>query len=996
MNKKKIGIFILLILSILSCNTMDLNTKSSNSDIKQKKGKPCWAKQSLDKCDLESSEYHHLFAKLNTTISASKDHEKDIITKELSIQYKQFIKSELENQILSYDQCISSVDMMKECRKMVDDNLDSVLATFDLLDKTVFLDMYVENQSETDRIIFGLGGVLKSTHQNLVKIIMINEFQSKLNEIYRELQLSELDQIEIESSKIEEPANEYQQKETKEYDSHAKEPDKSTGIRTTGPENCFHSSDTCNIDFNWTDFDKRLRTVESASKLETVQARRLDLVINKILSMKDLKYDDARRFPVILEPLTVWQKQNPLKKLTEIDPHQYKQIAKDQKITFERLCRCIDKKANNMNIKYFNKKMSVLEKVHQQGSQISIYDNYKTAWENLMKNIFQKKKEIKELEKMYRQRLNLLTHTYIIFSFFNKPADSSYNAKLLKEEKKSNTLAKQALKNEAIHYIMYQIKNRDNFVMQVMESKYQFGIKPSASDGIELNALTEVKGYIQKYELIEESQNRINNNEKPNNIPPVNKYTGSIVISGCLDLKIIRENDEYQCENFNEIRDSIFDNIAIYAEKKGIEKALLSEEYDKIAKFVEDVIRKNASMKKDYLEIKKDYESKRKKKEGKIRQLRAEIIKNNKELSKAFEKISDDVLFPDYLMESSEIDEVINQRSKKLRDFLVQKQSETANKWNEVRKQEPRVLITIINQEEEWTKSNVREVTKQKLDSLVMNSCSSFNTGNGISLGDKVSVQNHLSYLTQPVVQSFDIPVFRRSEKHSGTSSIEFSFPIVLKVICRGIPERFEYDKRTQEIIDHVKKVRWEAFDFTFTPRRRKDIHSDYESLNINDLNQAILFFDDYNEFCGDYNIFLGKMYAVSNTNYPKMKCLKRFEYNSVNNTIIDNLRREKWTIIPQKLNFANLNSYIRETEMITSSIEGIKRFFKELNASIKKDTSLSFFIDMLKDKYYWTNSRYNRRKKIVLFDFKDNILIDKKVKTTSMAYGLVVSKLIY
>jgi len=1002
MNKKLIYIVILILLSILSCNTIDQSTK--DSAIKEKpqeaatkiakiKEKPCWAKKALEKCPLDTNEYHHLFAKLNTSISASKDNEKEMITKELSIQYEQYLKNDLKNQVLSNDKCISSTDVMKKCKIMFDENIDSVLRSFDLLDKINFLDLYVENVTESDMIIFGLGGVIKSIHENLVKIIMINEFQSKLDALYREAMLSELDQIEYPQTVIE-PMGQNQKEETKEYDTNGEQSNRNSDTEISESQNCFHSSDTCNIDFNWTDFGPHLRTVESTNKLETIQKNRLNIVIDKIMDMYKLKYDEARRYPIILEPLTVCQKQNPKK--IDIDHKQYKQIAKDQKITFEKLCRCIDKKANNMNIKYFNKKMSLLEKVHQQGSQISIYDNYEFEWRNLMTNIFQKKKEIKELEKMYRQRLNLLTHTYIIFSFFNKPADASYNAKLMKDEKKSNALAKLALKNEAVHYIMYQLKKNDNFVKQVMENNYQFGIKPSASDGIELNAITEVKGYIQKYELIEESHNRINNLEKINNLPPENKYSGSKVISGCLDLRIIELKDGYQCENFFEIRDNIFNNIAIRANEKGIERDLLKNERDKIVKFIEDVIRKNASMKKDYLEIKKDYLTKREEKEDIISVLIAKIVHNNKELKKAFENITDDILLPENLLKVSEIQFVINQRSEKLRDLLVQKKTETAKKWNELRKQEPRVLITIINQEEEWTESNVREVTKHKLDSLVMNSCSSFNTGNGISIGDEVSGQNHISYLTQPIVQSFDIPVFRRSLKDTNTTSIEFSFPIVLNVICRGIPEQFEYDERTQEIIDHINNIRWEAGDFAFTPRRRKDVHSDFESLNMNDINQAMKFFDDYNDFCVDYTKFLEKMYEDATTDYPKMKCLKRFEYNSVNNTIIDNLRREKWTIIPQKLNYANLNSYIRETEMRTSSIEGIQRLFKELSDVIYKDKSLSIIIDVLKDKYYWTNTKYNRRKIIVLLNFQDNALNEKDVKTSSMAYGLVVSKLIY
>ena len=994
MRRYTIKLLILLLLIVISCKTVEINQKPSDT-----KAKPCWAKKNLQECQMISGEYHHFVVELDRNITNSKDIEKKLIREELALKYRKFLKSNLIQKFLSNELCKSSDKINKRCKQEFEDGIESILDQFNLYDRTKLIEIYIENRSKNKIKIHGLGGISKSRHINLVKTIMINNLQSKLDKI----------RVDVNAEIIIQENNVSQISERKESSNKNFEKTQNSHVDTKNfepelPEsqNCFQSTEECNVYYKLTKFSDNLKHIESTDEAESIQTKRLDLIIEKLNQIRELKYNKSSKHPIILDPMDRLKELFP--NTTEIPNmnKNYNLIAKEQKIKFDTLCRCLEKKANKKNIEYFYKKMELLEDLHRQNSELNTYKNYEFEWRTLMESIRQKKTEIKQLEKMFRQRLNLLTHTYILFTYVNNPNDRFYSDQFFQQKDNLDILAKLEIIENAIHYINYRFeKKKDNFVIQVIASKYQYGIKPSASDGIELHALSGAKGYIQKYELIEE------NHEKPKNLKPLdrdlsNQYSGAKIISGCLNLDIYESgNGIYKCKSFGKIRDSIYQHISVLAKKHSIGIDSLKQKEENILKFIEDVIRKNASMQKEYFELKKDYEIRRLEKDNAISSFKKKLIDNNNKLKSTFKQLQENMLLPVQIINSkAESDEIIKQKGGKLKIYFEQVKHKTNTESKKLNKQEPRILVTIIDENERWNPENVRKRTREKFDALVKNSCTSFNTGNNITYGENVSQMESLQFITQPEVVSFDIPIFR-SRKILNRSSIEFSFPIVLKVICRGIPERFSYDGRTQEIIDNIKKIRWEAGDFPFTPRRRKDndnFQSEFESLNINDINQAMSFFDDYNSFCKDYNKFLDRMYEDTTTNYPKMRCLKHFEYypNSEKKIIIDNLRREKWTIFPKR-NYSDFNREMKISENRTISSESLIQFFKELCDAIKKDNSLSIVIDDLKDKYFWTNTRYGRRQLILMYDFENKkIKNDREVKKENMAFGIAKSKLIY
>jgi hypothetical protein len=620
------------------------------------------------------------------------------------------------------------------------------------------------------------------------------------------------------------------------------------------------------------------------------------------------------------------------------------------------IIRCYEKKVDDKIVDYFEEEVRLLEKCNKANSDLAEFRSLITEWDNLVKQISQRRNEIKELEEIYKQRLHLLPHTYMLFLYaYDRRSDKSEEI----IENYADEIIKNRLANKAEHFVKKQTKIKDGFADVVINDSFSIEIRKSTSDGIIFRPETNKRAIIQKYRLVKADGDKTGSENRIKGLPD--------------DLKakvfIILGTGEKNVENIY----SRLEKIA------GKAKIGISDRKEKIISLITQVIEDNHEMIAHYGMLKKEFNEYVTEKAKKIKGYRDRIRHINRRLGRFFE--GEEYILPlevESEEQRKEIKETVLRRVEDRLNYKIANVHKESDRHKDNRKV---ILFSVIDKTEELNLKSLQSHVKEKYHELLKDRGPSIRSGITAIKNYSDLQRKESEYRIDLKPTGYRLPVLRiRSIK--GSRSKHYSLAIAIEAVCLQTIEVFEYDPETRELIDiEHENMRWEVIKGNKMPRKRADKRAEFEYSD----------YPDYHDFCQRYATFLKeKEGTLSYSKWPDIRCLKPFEYDSSARLIIDNVKKEEWRVMDM-MSFFSLQSRTRRTGWKVASYEKIKDFFDDLKEENSKGNIHEYIVNLIEDKSFWTNSSVGReRKDVIRFDLRDER--PRPMQDKSL-YGLVVKK---
>jgi len=638
-----------------------------------------------------------------------------------------------------------------------------------------------------------------------------------------------------------------------------------------------------------------------------------------------------------------------------------------------------------INSKYFENEVLLLEKLNKKTALLSDINSNINQWKNIIKQINQIKGEKKALIQIYKERLKLLSHSYLICTYAYHTNDSKnneyitqYSYDLVKKELGEKILASYIAETIAL--------TNDTLSEVVIQETRKFQIQKSFFDGIDISIYGK-RALIQKYKLFIEPE--LKTTKSQNESLPEKIRARSYIVIGLKDV-FETSNDNINNQKNQSFKELIYSKYKEFCDFSYLTFEIKVKKYEKkIIQFIEEVINDNLFMINRYSILNKEFNEELDKKNIRISSLKQRIKDINGNLVKIMGFNEENrIILSDEITEYKQLEK--NKIYMTYIDKLNHDIKSIEDRYKKHRKNKKIIAFTVIkkfgkyNDKKNYNYGQVfptlTDSIKEKYKSMIEAVCPSSNNKN-IAENDKERI---------PIPLGYSIPNMSISLKEEEDIEKSFIIPIALTVNCQELIVTFDYDIENNEIIDLKTKTRWEIVKNNQMPRRRFNINDKYSYSN----------FSEYLDFCEGYeNYIKDKMISPYFNNWPHIKCVKRFIYDKYEGIIIDYVRGEKWKIINQEKTYSNVQSMIRGTNWQLYSYERLERFFDELlkayhQDEIDKEVFLMFTINNNagEKKQFWTGSREGVEVSTIVFDGKsiNKEYIHKKEKV----FGLITRTL--
>ena len=586
--------------------------------------------------------------------------------------------------------------------------------------------------------------------------------------------------------------------------------------------------------------------------------------------------------------------------------------------------------------------------------------------------------EQKNILNMFKSRLTSLRQSYLVFVCAFS-LDEIANNKIMKNNFDSIAINKLQVP-EVKHFIDLKLAMHDQFAEYVIQKKnIAYKIEKSYSSPIELMPINGQRAHIQKY-IVE-----VSNSENLDNIKKgISECTDSYIIVGNESLELLQK------EAMNHtICDNLYKQLVEFAnsDKKLIN---INSKVEYIKGFIKETIDENASMIHQYNQTRISF------KEFMIdKNLRlTEYMRRVNQLKKNISKIVDYTPFIIDSYKNSKNDSTPNfLKNKKILDFIQseldkidkyfaetidipQRKVENQNQFESFllieNKEEIRIEDTISKHIEKKYYQKLKEISK---------------------LREPIVESSDKPYNYIPRITHFFIPFFR-IEAVPNSFEKEYAIGIALKGKYKRIETQYDFNSNNSQIKDVLSSQIWHITKKQTIPFMKCKTCNEFDPPPLK----------DYLDFCTNYNKFMDKYGDEPNyKDWPKIDCLKRFDYIAKDKIFIDNVSQEKWKRITTELSFNETKSNVRGEAWKIVSYEKMKDFLTalfEYQEEVKKlpieYQSYEVNMDWKKNfiENYWSITVEGEKIKTIKYNKKKNIFEDSLLKKNEKACSLIYQDL--
>lgn len=941
--------------------------KTNQSELMTKpKHVPCWVNMAPERCEeLKGDAQHYLF--LRGSIMEDQrtedvtERQKNKLKAILTGEFLDILGTEIRSIVFNSVKC-QSVEGKVVCEKIYHQHIDSISKGWIHFEEIELKDFYWEKKDDNRWELYGLGK------------IPLSKYNESLENIRKglDIELTAISAIQ-QHAKSKKALNELQE-ETEELEERHKEVSPiPTPIVWLEQESCD------DINFQWKMFKEQTNINPAIEPKKGVQYP--DILIAEVLNMYSSLNENG-----IYEDERVLETNSEIYKTGSSVLDEIRKFEEKTQKKMDKIVRCYEKRIADTNASFFEKEIRLMEDFNKSNTTLAQFNNYVTEWDNRTKGINQFKAEIDALKRIYKERLKLLSHTFLTFTYANAPRVDT-NKQIMKEF--FDALVEEQLKKDKVkHYIEKQISIRDNFANVVLEDSLKIGIQKASSDGISFRPITGRRAQIQKYHLTEATRSMKSDLKRANVNLPEDMQAKSHIIVGIDDVEVALYDgpNGYRCINCDTLNEKAYASLSKIAETAGINVIQVKE---KIQRFINDVNIENARMVQLYIKLKRKFVEKSVEKTLQIEKHKMAISGKmgadgsgedgiDEKIKKLFNIHSAEAILPCEVKDEEERDRIKKNKLKDLENRILYRIDSISKELLKHRRNKEIVLFSIIDKTEELEPEVLQKHVRNKFSDLAINGCPCLHVEKTIIKNYADVQREEAVYRTDPFLIAYDVPVFR-IKTIGETDSSHYSIPIALKVICQTKREDFRYLRSTNEIIDINNNVRWEAVREKRIPKKRRNENSSFEEPE----------FEEYCDFCIAYREFLSSMAGSPLfQNWPRIRCLGHFEYDAENNIITDYINKEEWWIIDESSTFYNLNGKIRPLKWNIVSFESLEALFHKLTQEMEKGAQIEPIIRKLKGRYFWTTTRDGMKFSTIAHDGKTSHEKLKDRKQT--AFGLV------
>lgn len=499
-------------------------------------------------------------------------------------------------------------------------------------------------------------------------------------------------------------------------------------------------------------------------------------------------------------------------------------------------------------------------------------------WKKTSSEIKQLGTELEQLNSMYKERLRLLTHSFLVFTIANSSSKAKHFDYINRYYRNSSITALE--KEVAAHFLKKEYKKEqsetsdENKFLKILIDNVKTRSREANTEkilfsGIESNAVAVLQKF--KKHVVPPQMNTKNNNPKETE-DAIPGLINSMVFYGDQDMNLTREGNELKCRNCLKLQQNVenFQNLAL---KYDLSIGMIKKEDIKIRRFIYETDRENFQMMREFDTHKRAYTNAASTKRGEIAKKKNTIRDIVSELEQLHK-----ILFNADIKVNTSTEELIDWNSKsnkmfinKLRKKIYEEEQKRMYDVQTYNKSQPHlktelveVTVDLQHNKEDEIQQILNDELADKYSSVSQNACFIDRHRQKKTINGKVTSDTIREKRREARVTSIDIPYIFIKD---GEKIRSFIFDFAIKVICQSIDFKYISDLVNKEIVNTESNIAWSA-----------DLDDELQKRNVK-TNQAIEYsYEDYIKFCDDYNNWYIKHqdFATSGS-WFKPKCRKPF-----------------------------------------------------------------------------------------------------------------------